>query len=477
MRSDGVEFIISDKHELLINGGIHIKQIAKILNYTISKYQIYLHKFDERTNVWKCERIPNKQPPNCRNINIGYIANHYFLIQSLEALKTLAIDDFQFFVSEDDRLLDNLHTDKPIHVIPFNKVAGKPIRYVLGIIDVYSRYVACRPLTNKNSTTLLNAIKECIQDLQNATGNTDAFPAHVNADNEFNKKIDIDYFTQNGAKLYFSSANQILTYHQGLQIIERFWRTLALWFSKMRQGIKNFNWVTALPDLIENYNTTTGFEFLKTRFQPGTFFRLWPDAPLADAIAMTATNVIDLFQAFCPQNHDRERKKSHTFAGFGQWQNAFPGYSFRYFTVTHELLLDQIGWPNGLNSKLCESFTPYLIGLKLDIAPISASSASSSAAGDAAEFEEEKEENEEESAQAISGKKHPLSPSSSQPPAKRREHCCRCSSGPCDNCRCARSRCNSSCQSRSCHFKSGVGAGAAVPGANDEDEYQMKKTD
>lgn len=45
-------------------------------------------------------------------------------------------------------------------------------------------------------------------------------------------------------------------------------------------------------------------------------------------------------------------------------------------------------------------------------------------------------------------------------------------SGTCENCRCAKGRCDSSCQSRACHFNSGVVAAAAARGAND-DENQM----
>ena len=215
---------------------------------------------------------------------------------------------------------------------------------------------------------------------------------------------------------------------------------------------------------------SNGFEFLKDHLHPGTFFRLWHRAPLADAVAMTDEKVIDLIQAYYPQNHQPDSKMSHKFEGSKQWLDAFPGsgYSFRYYTVTHENLLEKIGWPQGLTDELCESFTPFLIGLSLDIVALPASAAGSSSAGAIAEVEEEKEEKEEKSAIKKGLKKRPPSPSSSQPPAKRREHCCRCSSGTCDKCRCAKSRCDSSCQSSACHVKSGAGAGSAVTDAKDD---------
>ena len=211
-----------------------------------------------------------------------------------------------------------------------------------------------------------------------------------------------------------------------------------------------------------------GFEFLRAQLHPGSFFRLWPGAPLADAVAMTDENVIDLLQAFYPQNHQPKSKNSHTFKGSQQWLDAFPpenGFSFRYFTVTHETLLDKIGWPEGLTDELCVSFTPFLIGLSLDI--VASASSATSSVGDVAEVEADKEEKD-----AKIQKKRLASPSS-LPPAKRREHCCRCSSGTCDKCRCAKSRCDSSCQSTACHFNRVPCEDSSVIGANDGDESKM----
>ena len=53
-------------------------------------------------------------------------------------------------------------------------------------------------------------------------------------------------------KLYFSQPSQP---HKNA-LIEIVWRMLALLLQRMRHGIKNFDWPKALPDAIENYNTT-----------------------------------------------------------------------------------------------------------------------------------------------------------------------------------------------------------------------------
>ena len=119
---------------------------------------------------------------------------------------------------------------------------------------------------------------------------------------------------------------------------------------------------------------------------------MWPGAPLADAVAMTEEKVIDLIQAFYPQNHQLDSKEAHKFKGSKHWLDAFPpdsGFSFRYYTVTHEVLLDKIGWPDGLTDELLESFIPFLIGLSLDIVPLPVPVAASSSAGNVEEIEEE----------------------------------------------------------------------------------------
>ena len=78
------------------------------------------------------------------------------------------------------------------------------------------------------------------------------YPANINCDNQFDVPQFTDFFTKKGTNLWFSQPEQP---HKNA-IIERFWRTLALLIQRMREGIKNFDWVKALPDTLENYNDT-----------------------------------------------------------------------------------------------------------------------------------------------------------------------------------------------------------------------------
>ena len=58
--------------------------------------------------------------------------------------------------------------------------------------------------------------------------------------------------TEKGTHFWFSQRDQP---HKNA-IIERFWRTLALLLQRMREATKNFDCTKALPEAIENYNTT-----------------------------------------------------------------------------------------------------------------------------------------------------------------------------------------------------------------------------
>ena len=64
-------------------------------------------------------------------------------------------------------------------------------KYILGVIDVYSRYAICRALTNLRVETLLEAMKSIFDEFENLTGER---PKNINADNEFNNKQFNEYF-------------------------------------------------------------------------------------------------------------------------------------------------------------------------------------------------------------------------------------------------------------------------------------------
>ena len=146
----------------------------------------------------------------------------------------------------------NIYADHPlqcvqIDIMIYDRFAYHNYKYVLGVIDVYSRYAVCKALTNMRMGTIMEKLKEIFKD--DFSG---YFPENINADNQFNVPEFTDFFTKQGTNLWFSQPEQP---HKNA-IIERLWRTLALLLQRMREGIKNFNWPKELPQVVDNYNTT-----------------------------------------------------------------------------------------------------------------------------------------------------------------------------------------------------------------------------
>ena len=127
----------------------------------------------------------------------------------------------------------------------YDRFAFHSYKYVLGVIDVYSRYVVCRPLTNMRMETIMSKLKEIFEELE-------FYPETINCDNQFNVKEFTDFLSKKGTSLWFSQVEQP---HKNA-LIERLWRNLAMLLQRMREGIKNFDWPKALPYVVDNYNST-----------------------------------------------------------------------------------------------------------------------------------------------------------------------------------------------------------------------------
>jgi hypothetical protein len=99
--------------------------------------------------------------------------------------------------------------------------------------------------------TIMSKLKEIFDDFSSHSGQS-GYTKNINCDNQFNVPEFRDFFTKKGTNLWFSEPEQP---HKNA-IIERFWRNLALLIQIMREGIKNFDWPKALPDVVDNYNNT-----------------------------------------------------------------------------------------------------------------------------------------------------------------------------------------------------------------------------
>lgn len=116
-------------------------------------------------------------------------------------------------------------------------------KYILNVIDLYSRYVWARALKNKTAKSVLDAFKSIV-------ANAGKAPQHLWVDkgSEFYNKDFKAYAKKNGFNLYS-------TYGESKAVvIERFNRTLKEAMFKHFDSTNTREWVDDLEDWIDEYN-------------------------------------------------------------------------------------------------------------------------------------------------------------------------------------------------------------------------------
>ena len=129
-------------------------------------------------------------------------------------------------------------------IIVYNRFKWKKYKYILCVIDVYSRYASCKALTNVREDTILNAMKEIFDEM--------GIPKNINMDNQFNTKKIKKYLADNGVNMFFSDPNEI----NKNAIVERFNRTLARKINEYRVIKGNYDWPSYLHGTVDLYNNT-----------------------------------------------------------------------------------------------------------------------------------------------------------------------------------------------------------------------------
>jgi len=116
-------------------------------------------------------------------------------------------------------------------------------KYILTVIDVFSKYAWAIPLKNKQSLTVIDAFEKIIKD----SGRT-PIKLWTDAGSEFINKQFKKFLIDTKIELYH-------TFNEGKAVvIERFNRTLKekMWFRFTVNG--NKHWLNILPNLISEYN-------------------------------------------------------------------------------------------------------------------------------------------------------------------------------------------------------------------------------
>jgi len=132
-----------------------------------------------------------------------------------------------------------------IDIIIYDRYEFNKYKYILSVVDVYSRYAWTRALTNHTIPTI-------IKNLESIIGEAGTAPKNINSDNEFNKPEMHKFAEKHGITFHYSQPNEI----NKNAIVERFNRTITELLQKYRTATGNYKWYTYLPQLTKNYNNT-----------------------------------------------------------------------------------------------------------------------------------------------------------------------------------------------------------------------------
>lgn len=129
-------------------------------------------------------------------------------------------------------------------IIVYDRFKYHNYKYILCVIDIYSRYAEARAMTNRKAETILEKFKSIID--------TMGKPDKLECDNEFNNRLFTDYLDKEDIQPIFSDPNA----KNKNSIVERFNGTLTNQLQKIRLATNDYNWKLYLPDVIYNYNHT-----------------------------------------------------------------------------------------------------------------------------------------------------------------------------------------------------------------------------
>ena len=126
----------------------------------------------------------------------------------------------------------------------YDRFMYKGFKYILVLIDVYSRLLRMVPLKSRDMEPIINIVNRLFQEL--------GYPTNINTDQEFNNQYFNAFLDQHNITPYFSQPNQ--PYKNA--IVERVNRTIAHQVQLWRTATDSTDWPSILPDIEYNYNNT-----------------------------------------------------------------------------------------------------------------------------------------------------------------------------------------------------------------------------
>ena len=192
----------------------------------------------------------------------GYIGTNALLLKVQQInpnITSKMVDEFlkaQYAVQVNkshrkDKVFASIYASEPLKnvqmdIIVYDRYEYHKYKYILCIVDVYSRYAAARAMTSRS----MNHIMTNFKDIMNK--DFGGLPTAINCDNEFNKNEINKFAKDNNITMYYSEPDQI----NKNAIVERFNRTLTQRLQLWRTATGKYAWNKVLQDIISNYNQT-----------------------------------------------------------------------------------------------------------------------------------------------------------------------------------------------------------------------------
>lgn len=148
------------------------------------------------------------------------------------------------------KMFNSIYAPKPfynfqIDIIVYDRFEVDKYKYILCVVDTYSRYAVCKALTNRENPTIVKMLEEIFKEMGGV-------PERVNCDNEFDTTLINNLWKKHNVRVYYSNPSEV----NKNSIVERFNRTLITLLQKFRTATNGTRkWYKYLPDLVENYNT------------------------------------------------------------------------------------------------------------------------------------------------------------------------------------------------------------------------------
>ncbi|EFA12198.1 Putative uncharacterized transposon-derived protein F54H12.3-like Protein [Tribolium castaneum] len=131
-----------------------------------------------------------------------------------------------------------------VEMIPYSRV-NKGFKYILMVINVFSKFVWAVPLKNKSALSVVNAMSEILKTRRNV-------PKNIQTD--LGKEFYNKHFQQlmNKYKInHYSSYSNLKS-----SVVERVNRTIKGMMYKEFSVQGHYNWINILPGIIKKYNNT-----------------------------------------------------------------------------------------------------------------------------------------------------------------------------------------------------------------------------